>query len=187
MLTFNIEEWVPRFIYNDKNGHAIAKAIEVALRRMNDIVARGLACVTDFDAMPEWRLDELAWETDCVYDYTADIETKREWIKNASRFYLNFGTRTGVTQYLNGAFESASVEEADAYGGEPYHFRVIVTGVWSDEADAWARTAVAATMNARSVLDNIIFNGGGTELELYTGAAVCGMEIADSAKAIADQ
>ena len=36
MFTFDITKWVPRFLLNDKNGYALAKAIEAALQMMND-------------------------------------------------------------------------------------------------------------------------------------------------------
>ena len=181
MFTFNIEQWVPKFILNDKNGYAIAKAIEAAMQTMNDTVAEGLACIIDFDTMPEWRLDELAWEYNCLYDYNASIETKRNWIKNASRFYLTYGTPAGIVQYLQGVYGSVNVEEAAQYGADPYHFRVIVTGEWSQASDAWAQKAVEATKNVRSVLDNIIFNSGGVTIPLKVAAAVCGIDITDSA------
>lgn len=177
MFTFNIEQWVPKFILNDKNGYAIAKAIEVAMQTMNDTVAEGLACITDFDTMPEWRLDELAWEYNCLYDYNASIEVKRDWIKNASHFYLTYGTPAGIIQYLKSVFGSVSVEEAAQYGADPYHFRVVVTGEWSQASDEWAQKAVDATKNVRSVLDNIIFNSGGTQIPLNVAAAPCGVDI----------
>lgn len=177
MFDFNIEQWVPKFILNDTNGYAIAKAIEVAMRTMNSVVAEGLACISDFDTMPEWRLDELAWEYNCLYDYNAYIEVKRDWIKNASRFYLTYGTPAGIVQYLQGVYGSVSVEEASDYGADPYHFRVIVTGEWSQASDEWAQRAVEATKNVRSVLDGIIFNSGSAEILMHVAAAVCGIEI----------
>lgn len=180
MFTFNIEQWVPKFILNDQNGYAIAKAIEVAMRKMDEVVSDGLACLYDFDTMPEWRLDELAWETNCLYDYDADIDTKREWIKNASRFYLTFGTPAGIIQYLEGMFGTVSVEEAGQYGADPYHFRVVVTGEWSEKNDAWSRKAVEATKNVRSILDNILFNSGGASIKLNVAAAVCGIDIKET-------
>ena len=179
MFTFNIERWLPKFLLNDKNGYALAKAIEVALQTMNNVVAQGMACISDIDTMPEWRLDELAWEYNCLYDYNADVATKREWIKNANRFFLTFGTPAGVKQYLKGVFDSVDLEEHAAYGADPFHFRVIVTGEWSQASDDWAKKAVAATQNVRSILDNIIFNSGGATIPLYVAAAVCGIEITD--------
>ena len=65
--------------------------------------------------------------------------------------------------------------------GVVLHFRVIVTGEWSDVADEWAKKAIAEVQNVRSVLDNIIFNAGSTTMDLNIGFAVCGVEIEDTA------
>ncbi len=182
MFTFNIERWLPKFILADKNGFALAKAIEAGLQALNDGALEGFNCLSDYDTMPEWRLDELAWEYNCLYDYNADIEVKRDWIKNASRFYLTYGTPAGIVQYLQGVYGSVSVEEASDYGANPYHFRVIVTGEWSQASDEWAKRAVEATKNVRSVLDNIIFNSGGAEIPLFVAAATCGIDITHEVK-----
>ena len=177
MFTFKAEHWVPKFLLNDKNGYACAKAIEAAMQSMNDIVLQGIKCINDYDTMPEWRLDELAWETNCLYDYTADVACKREWIKNAVEYYAKYGTPDAIVKYLSGIFDNVVVEEPQDYGGDPFHFRVIVTGEWSDAADDWAKKAVAATKNVRSVLDTITFNAGSVTIPLYVAAAACGVEI----------
>lgn len=179
MFTVNIEKMVPRFILNDTNGHAIAKAIEAALQKLNDAALEGLKCIADYETMPEWRLDELAWEYDILYDYNAEIATKREWIANAIQFYNLHGTPRGIVKYLEAVFDTVNLEEWWQYGGDPYHFRVTVTGEWSEAADDWAKRAVAETQNVRSVLDNIIFNSGGAEIPLYVAAAVTGIDITD--------
>lgn len=153
MFTFDITKWVPRFLLNDKNGYALAKAIEAALQMMNDIIDQGVNCLTDYETMPEWRLDELAWELNCLYDYHADVETKRQWIINAIPYYRLYGTPEAIYKYIGGYFDSIEVEESWVYNGEPYHFRVMVDGEWNPENEAWARKAIDKAKNVRSVLD----------------------------------
>ena len=177
MFTFQVERYVPKFLLNDKNGYALAKAIEAAMQIVNDTIYDGLNNVFDYDTMPEWRLDELAWEYDLVYDFGADTDTKRQWIKNAVRFYRIHGTPAGIIQYLQAKFDSVVLEEYWQYSGDPYHFRVIVDGEWTDENDEWAKKSVAMVKNVRSVLDNIIFNAGTSELTFQVGAAVSGIEL----------
>ena len=155
MFTFNVKEWVPRFILADKNGYALAKAIETGLQMMNDIINTGVKCIADYDTMPEWRLDEMAWETNCLYDFNADVETKRKWIKNAIPLYRLFGTPQAIQNYIGSYFESMVLEENWAYGGDPYHFRITVSGEWTPENEAWARKAIATAKNVRSVLDSL--------------------------------
>ena len=177
MLTFNIEQWVPKFLLNDKNGRAIAKAIEAGLQWMSSVVQQGMDCISDVDTMPEWRLDELAWEYNILYDYSADVETKRGWIRNAAQSYSLYGTPAGVMQYLEATFDSVRLEEWWEYGGDPYHFRVTMDGEYNEENEAWAMKAANTAKNVRSVLDEIIFNSGSVDVPLYAGVAVIGVEI----------
>lgn len=155
MFTFDVTRHVPRFILQDKNGYAVAKAIEAAVQIMNDTIQQGVDCVLNYDTMPEWRLDELAWETNCLYDYNADLETKRRWIKNAIPLYRLFGTPQAVYQYIGSYFGAVDLEENWQYGGDPYHFRVTVEGEWTPENEAWARKAIGTAKNVRSVLDSL--------------------------------
>lgn len=155
MFVFDVTKWVPKFIMQDRNGRAIAKAIEAALQIMNDTIRQGVDCISNFDTMPEWRLDELAWETNCLYDYNADVEAKREWIKNAMPMYRLYGTPEAIYKYLGKYFENVILEEAWEYGGEPYHFRVTVDGEWTPGSVAWARRAINTAKNVRSVLDSM--------------------------------
>lgn len=170
MFVFNAEDWVPKFILRDRNGYAIAKAIEAGMRIMNDTIARGVAYVTDYDEMPEWRLDELAWEYGCVYDFNAPVKAKRRWIKNAAPMYRLYGTRQAICFYIGGYFDGVEVEENWQYGGEPYHFRVTADGAWTEENVEWVKRAIAKTKNVRSVLDGLR-SGGRCEAGIQVEAA----------------
>ncbi len=156
MFTFDVNRFVPRFILEDKNGYAVAKAIEAAVQYMNNAVLAGVKCIADYDTMPEWRLDELAWELNCLYDFKADLNKKRTWIKNAIPLYRLWGTPQAIYRYISGYFDTVELEEHWVYGGEPYHFRVTVNGEWTPENEAWARKAIATAKNVRSVLDSLM-------------------------------
>ena len=159
MIEFTIQELFPRFLLNDKNGYAIAKATEAALRYMCAAVDAGLKCVVDYDAMPEWRLDEMAWEYNCLYDYRGTLEEKRRWIAEAAPIYNVYGTAQAIIKYLYGVFDSVEVEEASGYGGDPYHFRVTVSGEVTESKAQWAYKAIASAKNTRSVLDSMGVGG----------------------------
>ena len=178
-IKFDISRLVPRFLYNDKNGYAASKAIEAAFQYVTNAVEEAISILKDVDAMPEWRLDELAHEYNCLYDYTADIDIKRNWIRNAMPYYSLYGTAAGVLQYLEGRFDSAKVEEWWQYDGDPFHFRIILTGEYSDEAALWAEKAAEVTKNVRSVLDYIQFNSVTVAADLNVAASVCGIDITD--------
>lgn len=184
MFTFEATRWVPKFILNDKNGYALAMAIQAGMQSMNNIVRQGLDCITNIETMPEWRLDELAWELNCLYDYDGPIASKRDWIANALPNYALRGTPQAIYSYLSGVFENVRLEEWFDYNGSPYHFRVTVAGAWSQAAENWARIAVDAARNVRSVLDGIIFDGGASVAEGAVGTAATSALIADHCDAV---
>lgn len=155
MYKFDITKMVPQFLLNDKNGYALAKALEASTQMMNDIIAQGVKCVTDYDTMPEWRLDELAWETNCLYDYSASIEEKREWIKNAAPWYQSYGTPEAIEKIVKIIFGDGKVEEWFEYGGEPYHFKIRTQGTLTKENSIRLPRMIARAKNVRSVLQLI--------------------------------
>lgn len=155
MFQYKADRFVPQFILNDKNGLALAKAIEAALNMMNDTVLAGLRCATDYDYMPEWRLDELAWEINCLFDYGAPIDVKRKWIKSAYPMYRLYGTPVAIYQYIGSYFDDIDLEEWWDYRADPFHFRLTVEGEWTPENEEWARKALRTAKNARSVLDSL--------------------------------
>ena len=165
MIAFDIAQLVPEFLRNDKNGYAIAKAIEAGLRHFLARAQEGLDCLQNIEKMPEWRLDELAWELGCLYDYQADIEAKRRWISEATPLFSAYGTPQAIYNYLNGFFEQVELEEYWQYHGDPFHFRVTVSGKWTDANEEWTRRAVAQAKNVRSVLDDIAI-GSGTNIHV---------------------
>jgi len=171
MIDFKVEKYVPKFILNDKNGYALAKAIEAALQYMNARIEAGAKCIYDYDSMPEWRLDELAWEYDIPYDYTADVEIKRKWVRDVVSLSRLYGTPEGVRRYMEGYFDGAGIEEAADYDGDPYHFRLSFPGSWTPEKAAWAQKAVDAIKSLRSVLDQYTYIGKWLH-NLYAGCAL---------------
>ena len=155
-INFSIERLTPRFLYRDKNGYALCKAIERAFQMAAESAERGLSIIQNPDKMPEWRLDEMAWELNCLYDYTADEESKRFWIKNAIWLFTAYGTPQAVINYLGGNYQFVRVEEYWEYGGAPFHFKVILEnpGVPGGAVE-WAAKAIVETKNVRSILDCI--------------------------------
>lgn len=152
-ITFTIDELVPRFIMADKNGYAVAKAIEKAFQYVAGAAEDGLDIILDVENMPEWRLDELAVDYNVPYDYEAGIEQKRKWIREAIPMYQILGTKEAVRQYIDGYFGEVEINENWEYGGEPYHFTVTVGGEWTPRTEAWARGAIERVISIRSVLD----------------------------------
>jgi hypothetical protein len=177
MIEADIRKLFPRFILEDKNGYAMAKALEAGLKYFLRVAQEGLETIQDPDKMPEWRLDEMAEEYNILYDRGADILTKRRWIKDAINYYSLMGTAEGMIRYLSAKFDTATVEEAAAYGGEPFHFRVTASEMYTEENDLWAQRAIARLKPARAVLDNIIYQGGEAQMSVKAGSNASGTEI----------
>lgn len=171
MFTFEVEKWLPDFILADKNGYALAKAIQAAVQYMNDHIEEGIRQVTDYESMAEWRLDEMAWEYGIPYDYTADVEIKRKWIGEAETLYRLWGTKQGIVRYMDAYFEGAQLKENWEYNGSPFHFQMIFPGGWTPEKVAWATRAIEGVKNVRSILDRYEFAGKWPH-NLFVGCAL---------------
>lgn len=170
-----IEDWLPKFIMRDKNGRAMARAIEAGLTYMNNAVQDGIESLTNVQRMPEWALDEKAWEYNIVYDYSAPVDMKRKWIAEAFNLSALAGTAAGIVKYLVPYFDNAQVEEWWEYGADPYHFRVLIAGERTDAKDTWAQDAITRMKNVRSVLDAIIYEVHESEAELLVGSNTAGL------------
>lgn len=155
MITYDIYQLFPKFILRDKNGYAMAKAIQAGLDYFLKKCQDGIDTVLNVDKMPEWRLDEMAWEYNIPYDYTARIEQKREWVRKAIPMYRILGTKEAILQYLEGYFGEVEVEENWQYSGDPFHFRVTVGGEWTPDTEDWATEAVNRVKSLRSILDDM--------------------------------
>lgn len=132
-----LSDFFPRFLLNDKNGYALACALLRGMTLMQETVDAGVACVQDVNAMPEWRLVEMAWELGCLYDYSASVDVKREWIRQSTPFAAMNGTPQAIYNYLRGFFERVELEENWLYGGSAFHFRVTVSGEWNARNERW--------------------------------------------------
>jgi hypothetical protein len=109
-MSIQFERLLPRFILNDKNGYALAKAIERAFELVAQAVNDGIDIIQNPERMPEWRLDEAAREYGILYDYHATIEQKRYWIANAIDLYKIYGTPQAIITFLEGMFSAVEVE-----------------------------------------------------------------------------
>ena len=177
MIEFSIRDIVPKFILADRNGYAMAKAIEAGLKMFLQVCKEALEIWHDPEKMPEWRLDELAWEYGIVYDYDAQIEEKRVWIENAYMFYQSMGTPGGVEKFLRAKLDTVKLEEWWEYGGDPYHFRIEAAGEWDPAIAAWTTATVNRVKNLRSVLDSLNVNSQSSEVSLLNGGNVGGVEV----------
>lgn len=174
MMVFRVEHLVPRFLRNDKNGRAMAKALEAALKYALEAFQRGVDLLTDVDTMPEWRLDELAWELNTPwYVHSAGVSAKRSAILSGESVNRRLGTPWAVATVAKMYFGSSSVIEWQEYDGEPFHFQVTTSNLSAvTNNSAIFRELILRTKNARSVFDGVIVNPSAPNPVLYAGYAM---------------
>ncbi len=148
---------IPAYLDKDVNGHALKAAIEKVMERLKADVQAADRCLFQVDSMPEWRLDEMAWEWNMVwYDYKMPVEIKREMVRRAEEISRGIGTPGLLKRMLETVFETVNVLEGSDYGGEPYHFMLEVGGNRAGEMEAWAQRAVEIFKPLRSIFDGFI-------------------------------
>lgn len=175
MEKLDITHLIPNFILGDKNGWALAKALERGLEIYLDKIQDGLDAALNPDKMPEWRLDELAQDEGIFwYDYTAALSVKREMVKNARKVYAMLGTKAGVQRAAQDCASDAIIQEWFEYGGEAAHFRIYSRmGEAVENASAMAKSA-NDVKRLSSVLESIFVDLHPLTQQLYTGLALYG-------------
>ena len=131
-------------------------------------------------ALEEPLLDLLAWQLHVDnYDIARTYAERLEMVKTSIAVHRKKGTpwavETAVTVAL-GNVETTVTEWYDYEGGQPYHFKVLVTlfeqGIVADDINR-ARQIILETKNTRSHLDHLgITVALGSNCETRFGAAL---------------
>lgn len=164
---------LPAFLCADQDSRAIAAAEQAGIDWLLGAISRADAMLTDPEAMPEWRLDEVAWENNIAwYDHTAPVEVKRNLVATAQRYFSVLGTKAAIRQACEDYFGDATVEEWFEYEGIPYHFRIIsANSAAAEQNGEKLKSIVALVKNVRSVFDGIYVETT-TDGSLYMAAAI---------------
>lgn len=138
---------------------AISYAIQQEKRRIIDR-AKGTRTLALIDELPEKILDVLAVELRTPF-YQGDfsIESKRALIKDTLIFYTYMGTPEAVNRMLSAVFPGSYIEEWFYYGGDPYHFQVILetSGIRETAKISTIRRAVQKVKRLTAHMDGLIF------------------------------
>lgn len=172
----NLLRTFPNALQQDKDKLSLASVIADELTAL-DSDNRLLALYTRIDELDESLLDILAKDFSVGwYLYDGTIEVKRAQIKSCFYVHRRLGTRKAMIQALSDICPGSDVEEWFIYGGDPYHFRVLldVTG----QRTPIDHNAVEAYINLfkslRSVLedDTIIYRSRNTVVVGVSGGCV---------------
>jgi phage tail P2-like protein len=172
MILPDIVMQVPKFIEADVNGHALSSAIQAGLSRFRADVLAAYNMLYDPDSMPEWRLDDMAWEWNMTwYDFSMTVDIKREMVKRAQAISRGIGTPGLLKYMMEAVFETVNILEWTDYDGEPYHFMVEVGGNRAGDMEAWAQRIVEIFKPLSRVFDGFLVQTTNTA-PVFVGAAL---------------
>lgn len=167
-----LKETLPDSIRKDQTVQDICDALKEEMRAVNQATGYCLL-LPRLDELSEALLDELAWEYHVdFYDQTLPVDQKREMVRQALENHRKKGTAAVVRSVVSIILEDGRVEEWFQYGGEPYHFRVILImgPMASEDTIQKLVDTVYAVKNVRSWLDYVQFHRE-SEGNIYFGGA----------------
>lgn len=183
----NLLRVLPEVLQTDEKMLALATAIAGELSKLSAETAAA-NIYANIDTLPEEILDILAidFKVDWwSFDYT--LEEKRRTLKSSWYVHKRLGTKGAVERALSAIYEGSEVVEWFEYGGEPYHFKLIIPvdeTTLDPKKHETVLNLVSFYKNLRSVLDDVEYHGASSAATLYAAAAFLGCEIQDSAIAV---
>ncbi len=170
---------LPSVLKNDAAFCAMAGAIATELRLLLEETEKAVI-YTMIDELPEELLDVLAYDFKVDwYDDSYSLSEKRATLKDSWNVHRKLGTKYAVEKALSAIYENATVEEWFEYGGDPYHFKLLIP---ADQTtlDFTKHTKVLSLVdyykNLRSALDGVEYYGSGGAATGYVAAAAIGSE-----------
>lgn len=151
----------------DKTTIALCEAINPQL---NAIDVSKCIIFSNINTLNSPMLDEIATEKNIFwYDPNAEIEIKRNIIKNCDKVFRFLGTNYAIEQVIKDYFGDGVIEEWYEYGGSPYHFKVLtsnvsVTGEKAEQFNIAINKVKRLSTRLEEVLVNMVAN-----LDIYYG------------------
>lgn len=152
---------LPPVLKKDKCFAALGEVIAEQLVKNRELSDRTII-YPSIDKLSEDVLDALAYDLNVSwYDYEGTLSEKRKTIQECMQVHQYKGTKYAVETALRSVYETVRVTEWFEYGGEPYHFKVIIYDSSNDkEKRARVLAKVQYYKNLRSVLEETIFEIG---------------------------
>lgn len=171
----------------DQSTLALAAATATLLERRTEEISR-LNIYTCIDQLPEALLDILAWDFKVDWwDGNYTLEEKRQTLKDSWHVHRTMGTKAAVLRAISAIYPDTKILEWWEYGGEPYHFRILINSTF-ENVDPAKHQRVMERVDyykpLRSILDETEYYDAGANATVYTGAAFVGAVMVDGATAI---
>ena len=171
----NMLSTLPSVLKADSSTEALAEVTADAIVQRIDENQVGMVYIS-IDIQEEELLDILAKDFKVDW-WSADysLEEKRDILKKSWHVHRLLGTKAAVESAISSVYGSAHVEEWFEYGGEPYHFRVLIDSEETMADSDKLKTVISKIIyykNLRSELDDINFDQVQELPTRYIGRAV---------------
>lgn len=129
LYDFNLKDTLPSSIASDTKVQALAEVVTLRLIDLMPIVDK-LTILSHLNELSTPILDEVAWRLHVdFYDEVATREQKIKLILNSITWHRRKGTVRLVEEAIGELYSECEViENWDYEGGQPYHFKLQMTG-----------------------------------------------------------
>jgi P2-related tail formation protein len=154
------------------DNECMCYAIDRQIKRLASI-ARELTVWGDLDGVNPRYYDQAALTVRAPY-YKSEYDDGKKLglIKSAvlSRRYA--GSVRAVEELIGNAFKYAVFVPWYEYGGEPYHFKVVIKDEPDGSSKALFEEMVRKVKAARSIIDGVELDADGFSMNVYVGLAM---------------
>lgn len=146
---------VPVFMRDDRTVRGLCAAADAMFLKLIDAVH--LAWWRKYiDELEADQIDDLAKQIGIAwYDDGADIISKRNVLKNYENVLAIAGTPDAVKYAVKDLFGDVEIIEWPEYGGQPYHFKMIVNAKLTEDNTKRFTAAIDKMKNVRSIIDSL--------------------------------
>lgn len=129
LYDFNLKDTLPSSIASDTKVQALAEVVTLRLIDLMPMVDK-LTILSHLNELSTLILDEVAWHLHVdFYDEAATREQKIKLILNSITWHRRKGTVGLVEEAIGELYSECKViENWDYEGGQPYHFKLQMTG-----------------------------------------------------------
>ena len=127
LSTLEFLRLLPAFMRENLAVIGLSHGVGLIVPELSNSIQR-LTTWDHINELTEDELDALAWELNILwYDKGANLDTKRDLVKNSDKVYRRLGTKWAVENVIQSYFGDGYIREWFEYEGEPGYFRVYST------------------------------------------------------------
>lgn len=159
IYSIDLTRTLPISLKNDPKMKALAQVVADEMLKTSALIKNNIIYAR-INELTEDVLDVLAYDLHVDwYEYSYPIDVKRSIIKDSVKVHKRLGTGYAVEVALGSMHPNSEVEEWYEYGGNPFHFRVVLDTTQSRvEADYFQVVKAIGIYKRKSAhLDDIIY------------------------------